>query len=91
MMYSSLRKINSSALTGVGRKLFAGNPEASRNFPRSIVWQDLRTSNTLDFATSTIAARNGSGFGQTAGAYRDLSNTNDPGGRIVEFQLRLNF
>jgi hypothetical protein len=30
-------------------------------------------------------------FGQTAGAYRDLSNTNDPGGRIVEFALRLNF
>jgi hypothetical protein len=38
-------------------------------------------------ATSTI----GSGFGQTTGAYRDLSNTNDPGGRILEFVLRLNF
>ena len=35
----------------------------------------------------------GSGFGQipTNGAYRDLSNTNDPGGRILEFALRLNF
>jgi hypothetical protein len=33
----------------------------------------------------------GSNFGQTTGAYRDLSNTNDPGGRIVEFALRLNF
>ena len=32
-----------------------------------------------------------SGFGQTTGAYRDLSNTNDPGGRILEFVLRLNF
>jgi len=40
--------------------------------------------------TTTLAA-NGSGFGQTNGAYRDLSNTNDPGGRIVEFSLRLNF
>jgi hypothetical protein len=30
-------------------------------------------------------------FGQTTGAYRDLSNTNDPGGRIVEFSLRFNF
>ena len=38
-------------------------------------------------ATTTI----GSAFGQTTGAYRDLSNTNDPGGRIIEFQLRLNF
>jgi hypothetical protein len=33
----------------------------------------------------------GSGFGQTTGAYRDLSNTNDPGGRILEFALRFNF
>ena len=35
----------------------------------------------------------GSGFGQvpTNGAYRDLSNTNDPGGRILEFALRFNF
>ncbi|HEY2016354.1 MAG TPA: hypothetical protein VGH38_22775, partial [Bryobacteraceae bacterium] len=38
-------------------------------------------------ATSTI----GSAFGQTTGAYRDLSNTNDPGGRILEFVIRLNF
>jgi hypothetical protein len=39
--------------------------------------------------TSTI----GSGFGQIPnnGAYRDLSNTNDPGGRILEFVMRLNF
>ena len=27
----------------------------------------------------------GTGFGQTTGAYKDLSNTNDPGGRILEF------
>lgn len=35
----------------------------------------------------------GSAFGQvpTNGAYRDLSNTNDPGGRILEFALRFNF
>ncbi len=40
--------------------------------------------------TTTLGA-NGTGFGQTSGAYRDLSNTNDPGGRIVEFSLRFNF
>ena len=40
--------------------------------------------------TTTLGA-NGTSFGQTSGAYRDLSNTNDPGGRIVEFSLRLNF
>ncbi|HLG15938.1 MAG TPA: carboxypeptidase regulatory-like domain-containing protein [Blastocatellia bacterium] len=32
-------------------------------------------------------------FGQTRSAYRDftVSGTNDPGGRLVEFQIRLNF
>jgi hypothetical protein len=40
--------------------------------------------------TTTLGV-NGTGFGQTSGAYKDLSNTNDPGGRIIEFSLRLNF
>ena len=40
--------------------------------------------------TTTLGVNN-TGFGQTTGAYRDLSNTNDPGGRIVEFSMRLNF
>jgi hypothetical protein len=40
--------------------------------------------------TTTLAANNAS-FGQTSGAYKDLSNTNDPGGRIIEFSLRFNF
>jgi hypothetical protein len=35
----------------------------------------------------------GDTFGQTRNAYRDftVSGTNDPGGRLVEFQLRFNF
>jgi hypothetical protein len=42
-----------------------------------------------DDSTSTI----GSTFGQTTNAFRDftVSGTNDPGGRLIEFQLRLNF
>ncbi|HET9529760.1 MAG TPA: TonB-dependent receptor [Blastocatellia bacterium] len=34
-----------------------------------------------------------SSFGQTRNAYRDftVSGTNDPGGRLIEFQLRFNF
>jgi hypothetical protein len=32
-----------------------------------------------------------SAFGQTTGAYRDLQNTNDTGGRILEFVMRFNF
>jgi len=30
-------------------------------------------------------------FGQTRSAYRDLTNTNDPGARVIEFVLRFNF
>jgi hypothetical protein len=30
-------------------------------------------------------------FGQTGEAYRDLSTTNDPGGRLIQFVLRFNF
>jgi hypothetical protein len=33
----------------------------------------------------------GSAFGQTTAAYRDTAGTVDPGGRILEFALRLNF
>ncbi|HKQ76941.1 MAG TPA: carboxypeptidase regulatory-like domain-containing protein [Blastocatellia bacterium] len=35
----------------------------------------------------------GTAFGQTRNAFRDftVSGTNDPGGRLIEFQLRLNF
>jgi len=33
----------------------------------------------------------GSSFGQVTSAYRDLSGTVDPGARILEFQLRVNF
>ena len=33
----------------------------------------------------------GSSFGQVTGAYRDISGTVEPGGRILEFMLRLNF
>ncbi len=35
----------------------------------------------------------GASFGQTRNAFRDftVSGTNDPGGRLIEFQLRLNF
>jgi hypothetical protein len=34
---------------------------------------------------------NGTALGQTSSAYRDISNTNDPGGRIIEFVLRYSF
>lgn len=42
-----------------------------------------------DVSTGGIGAQ----FGQTRVAYRDItvSGTNDPGGRLIEFQLRINF
>jgi hypothetical protein len=48
----------------------------------------IRGSGT-DSSTTTI----GETFGQTTNAFRDftVSGTNDPGGRLIEFQLRLNF
>jgi hypothetical protein len=44
-------------------------------------------------ADARTVAVNASGFGQTRAAYRDftVSGTNDPGGRVIEFQFRLNF
>jgi hypothetical protein len=46
-------------------------------------------------ADSTIrsASAGSSTFGQTRSAYRDItvSGTNDPGGRLIEWQIRLNF
>ena len=44
-------------------------------------------------AATVILGGGGSTFGQlgAGSAYQDVSTTNDPGGRIVEFMLRLNF
>ena len=42
-------------------------------------------------ASSTIAGLGTDTFGQITQAYRDVSTTNDPGGRMIQFSLRLNF
>ena len=42
-------------------------------------------------ASGTNYNNMGSSFGQVSGAYRDISGTVEPGGRIMEFMLRLNF
>jgi hypothetical protein len=44
-------------------------------------------------ADTVILGGGGSTFGQlgSGAAYQDVSTTNDPGGRIIEFMLRLNF
>jgi hypothetical protein len=38
-----------------------------------------------------IGGFGGDGFGRTGQAYQDLSTTNDPGGRMVQFVARINF
>jgi hypothetical protein len=50
------------------------------------------TSATADARTVSLVSSS-LGFGQTRAAYRDftVSGTNDPGGRLIEFQFRLNF
>jgi len=47
----------------------------------------------LTTATGTPANYSGATFGQlpVGSAYQDVSTTNDPGGRLVQFVLRLNF
>ena len=40
--------------------------------------------------TYTVSA-GATGFGQTTNAFRDFSGTNDPGARVIEFMLRVNF
>jgi hypothetical protein len=42
-------------------------------------------------ASSTITGLNSDTFGQITQSYRDVSTTNDPGGRMIQFALRLNF
>jgi carboxypeptidase family protein len=41
-----------------------------------------------DFNRISVSSAN---FGQTSHAYRDLSTTNDPGGRLIQLVLRVNF
>jgi carboxypeptidase family protein len=64
--------------------------------------QFLNAFNRANFYVGSIASVNSplrviqgndSAFGQTRAAYRDptVSGTNDPGGRLIEFQMRFNF
>jgi hypothetical protein len=50
--------------------------------------QALDVLNLTNFLPS---ANIGSSLGQVTAAYRDMSNTTNPGGRIIEFVLRFNF
>ena len=58
----------------------------------------LNAFNNINFlfgatAGATIATQNASagGFGRITSAYQDTSTTDDPGGRIIQFVVRINF
>jgi hypothetical protein len=52
----------------------------------------LNAFNNIDFLGNTNTTNfSNSLFGQVTSAYRDSSNTQDPGGRLVQIVLRLNF
>jgi len=51
----------------------------------------LNVFNMTNFGNGGAYANIGSTFGQVTGAYRDISGTVEPGGRILEFMLRFNF
>jgi len=51
--------------------------------------QALNVFNLTNFLPGSL--NNSSTFGQVTSAYRDISGTVDPGGRILEFVVRLNF
>lgn len=44
---------------------------------------DVTTIGVVNFGSAT--------FGQTGNAYNDISTTNDPGGRLIQFVGRINF
>jgi hypothetical protein len=41
--------------------------------------------------TTSLTATQGVGFGRIISAYQDISTTDDPGGRIIQLVLRINF
>jgi hypothetical protein len=51
----------------------------------------LNIFNVTNFGSNRAYANIGATFGQVTGAYRDISGTVEPGGRILEFMLRFNF
>jgi hypothetical protein len=52
--------------------------------------QFLNVLNVTNFflANTSLGATN---FGQTTSEYSDLSNSQDPGARMIEFRMRINF
>jgi hypothetical protein len=57
------------------------------NLPNAINFIIGNAANDVNTITPSASAT----FGQTGSAYQDLSTTNDPGGRLIQLVLRINF
>jgi hypothetical protein len=57
------------------------------NLPNSINFLIGNAANDVN----TVTNFSSNAFGQTGNAYQDLSTTNDPGGRLIQLVIRLNF
>ncbi|MDT7605261.1 MAG: hypothetical protein QOF61_3258, partial [Acidobacteriota bacterium] len=57
------------------------------NLPNAINFIIGNAANDVNTVTNFSSAA----FGQTGSAYQDLSTTNDPGGRLIQLVLRINF
>ncbi|HEY6403207.1 MAG TPA: carboxypeptidase regulatory-like domain-containing protein [Blastocatellia bacterium] len=64
---------------------------AFNNINFSIQNPSSATTTVAGAASGPPAGVANNGFGRVGFAYRDISTTNDPGGRIIQFALRLNF
>jgi hypothetical protein len=52
----------------------------------------LNAFNNINFLGSTnLTNFSSTTFGQVTSAYRDVNNTQDPGGRLIQFVARINF
>jgi hypothetical protein len=51
----------------------------------------LNAFNHINFNNVGTTNMNTAAFGQITSAWRDTSNTNDPGGRVIQFVGRINF
>jgi len=66
------------------------NLEFRTEFLNAFNYANFSVGNPANSAT-TVGGLNNTTFGQLTQSYRDISTTNDPGGRMVQFVLRLNF
>jgi hypothetical protein len=67
------------------------NVEMRAEFLNAINNQNFRVGGTAGTEVSAVSNFNNQAFGTVTEAYRDISTTNDPGGRIIQFVLRINF